>query len=372
MVKRIPTPRGDESTLIIDVSPWRRVPLVFINLFLFSLSCMVAFICATSIFERRDEISFAKRSLLISFVVNMEVSVLFVSGLVLVISFMGFVGALRENIRFLRWYIKGICLLTVVTVVFIFGALLIPFLSKGSAQNLFSIDLIVSYRDNPDYARLVDYAQASFSCCGITTERYHDWGHNIYFNCSPSNPSTERCSVPASCCRPLEGENPDLETRLKRRFCGSGVLAMTEQEAWQKIYTRSCVDACVSFMRANSLITVGVGFVAFSVLNVLSGMANTVHDEVVSLTRLYDKYYRRMAQGARKSLAQREALDQLRAARDHLIKRHAKPGRKYSMSRKTSKASWRPPPDYDRMLGRRESQYFGASPRPEHKPEVDL
>ncbi|XP_054926541.2 tetraspanin-33-like [Dermacentor andersoni] len=235
MVKRIPTPKGDQSTLIVDVSPWRRVPLVFINLLLFAFSCMVSFICLASVYERRDKISFLNRSLLISFLVNMEVSGLLVSSLLLVISFMGFMGALRENICFLRWYVKGLCLLMIITIIFIVGALVLPFLSKNSAQSLFSIDLIVSYRDNPDFARLVDFAQASFSCCGITTERYHDWGHNIYFNCSPSNPSTERCSVPASCCRPLEGENPSLETRLKRRFCGSGVLSMTEQQAWQKV-----------------------------------------------------------------------------------------------------------------------------------------
>lgn len=372
MVKRIPTPKGDDSTLIIDVSPWRRVPLVFINLLLFTFSCVVSFICLASIYERSDEISFVNRSLLISFVVNMEVSVLFISGLVLVISFTGFMGALRENICFLRWYVRGLCLLLIITVIFIAGALILPFLSKNSAQSLFSIDLIISYRDNPDFARLVDFAQASFSCCGITTERYHDWGHNIYFNCSPSNPSTERCSVPASCCRPLEGESPSLETRLKRRFCGSGVLSMTEQQAWQKIHTRSCVDACVSFMRANALITIGIGFVAYAVLSVLSSMANTVHDEVVSLTRLYDKYYRRRAQGARKSLAQREALQQLRAARDHLVKKHSKPGRNYSVSRMTSKASWRPPPAYDHMLARRESQYYGAPARPGPAAEAAL
>ncbi|KAL3220531.1 hypothetical protein MRX96_029808 [Rhipicephalus microplus] len=117
-------------------------------------------------------------------------------------------------------------------------------------------------------------------------------------------------------------------------------------------------------MRANSLITIGVGFVAFSVLSVLRGMANTVHDEVVSLTRLYDKYYRRVAHGARKSLAQREALAQVRAARDHLVKRHAQHGRKYSVSRMMRRASWRPSPAYDHMFGRRDSQYYGALPRP--------
>ncbi|XP_065290297.1 tetraspanin-33-like [Dermacentor albipictus] len=159
MVKRIPTPKGDESTLIIDVSPWRRVPLVFINLLLFASSCVVSFICLASVYERRDAISFLNRSLLISFLVNMEVSGLLISGLLLVISFTGFMGALRENICFLRWYVKDLCLLMIITIIFIAGAMILPFLSKNSAQSLFSIDLIVSYRDNPDFARLVDFAQ---------------------------------------------------------------------------------------------------------------------------------------------------------------------------------------------------------------------
>lgn len=37
-----------------------------------------------------------------------------------------------------------------------------------------------------------------FSCCGGIS--YKDWSQNMYFNCTPLNPSRERCSVPYSCC----------------------------------------------------------------------------------------------------------------------------------------------------------------------------
>ncbi|XP_037574347.2 tetraspanin-33-like [Dermacentor silvarum] len=234
---KIPTPKGDESTLIIDVNPLHRVPLVFFNMLIFALTFMVAFVCVVSMVERSDEISFRNRSLLVSFMVNLEVTAFIISSILVVVSFLGFVGALRENVCFLRWYLRGITLLDYACFILGLASLALPYVSTSSAKSLFSIDMIVSYRDNPDYARLVDTAQASFQCCGVTTEHFRDWDHNIYFNCSKSNPSTERCSVPASCCRPPEGENPDLETRLRRRFCGSGVLAGTEQEAWQKVTT---------------------------------------------------------------------------------------------------------------------------------------
>lgn len=37
-----------------------------------------------------------------------------------------------------------------------------------------------------------------FSCCGGVS--YKDWSQNMYFNCTATNPSRERCSVPFSCC----------------------------------------------------------------------------------------------------------------------------------------------------------------------------
>lgn len=42
-----------------------------------------------------------------------------------------------------------------------------------------------------------------FQCCGLADgdTGYKDWQENVYFNCSDSNPSVEKCSVPASCCK---------------------------------------------------------------------------------------------------------------------------------------------------------------------------
>lgn len=45
-----------------------------------------------------------------------------------------------------------------------------------------------------------------FKCCGWNN--YTDWSWNLYFNCTPGNPSSERCGVPYSCCTPVPGEVP--------------------------------------------------------------------------------------------------------------------------------------------------------------------
>lgn len=37
-------------------------------------------------------------------------------------------------------------------------------------------------------------------------ENYKDWSHNIYFQCSDTNPSLEACGVPFSCCIHLQNQ----------------------------------------------------------------------------------------------------------------------------------------------------------------------
>lgn len=57
-----------------------------------------------------------------------------------------------------------------------------------------------------------------FKCCGWNN--YTDWSWNLYFNCTHTNPSSERCSVPYSCCTPVPGEVCsfcfDMKTHMQR------------------------------------------------------------------------------------------------------------------------------------------------------------
>lgn len=290
-VTSIPFPKEGESTAIIDVNPMYRMPLIFVNLFVFIISCVISVICILALADRADTISFSHKSVLVNLMVNLEVPILLFFGTLLLISFVGFMGSLRENLTMLSWYgciLTGLGYITLALLFFFAG---IPFVSRNSARGLFEIDLITSYRDNPDYARLIDYAQASFQCCGVTDERYRSWGQNIYFKCSTANPSKERCSVPASCCKPPDVKNPDFETKLQGRYCGRGVLRMTEQQAFQRIYTRSCVDATVAYITSNvfmiAVVLVGV-LIMFGVLRCLT---QKVSNEVTELTKMYDKYY---------------------------------------------------------------------------------
>ncbi|KAL1472084.1 hypothetical protein MTO96_023176, partial [Rhipicephalus appendiculatus] len=106
-------PDQESSPPFVDVSPLHRIPLVFINLLVFAVSCMLAFACISSIVDRFSEISLVRRSFLVSFVVNRDITVLFFSLLMMVITFAGFVGALRENVGFMQCYIRGTCFLII-------------------------------------------------------------------------------------------------------------------------------------------------------------------------------------------------------------------------------------------------------------------
>ena len=39
---------------------------------------------------------------------------------------------------------------------------------------------------------------SQWECCGAFEA--DDWNLNIYFNCTDTNPSREKCGVPFSCC----------------------------------------------------------------------------------------------------------------------------------------------------------------------------
>lgn len=287
----IPFPKEGESTVIIDVNPLYRIPLTFVNLLVFIISCVVCVVCILALADRAETISFSNRSVLVNMMVNLEIPIILFFGVLLIISFIGFMGALRENLCMLSWYSCILNGLGCLTVALLFGFAGVTLVSRNSVRSLFTIDLITSYRDNPDFARLIDYAQTMFQCCGVTDERYRSWRHNIYFACSNSNPSKERCSVPASCCKPPDAQEPDLETRLQQRFCGRGVLRMTEQDASKRIHTIDCVNATVSHISSNVFLIAVTLVMVLVVFGTLRCLTQKTSAEIVELTKMYDKYY---------------------------------------------------------------------------------
>ena len=103
-----------------------------------------------------------------------------VGSLTFVITFTGFVGALRENTCLLAVYaifLAAILLLEIATGIlgFIFKDWI-----KGEATSGFQ-SFIVSYREDPDQQNLIDWIQERWlQCCGIEGPR--DWDKNVYFS----------------------------------------------------------------------------------------------------------------------------------------------------------------------------------------------
>uniref|UniRef100_A0A673GBZ7 Tetraspanin-33 n=1 Tax=Sinocyclocheilus rhinocerous TaxID=307959 RepID=A0A673GBZ7_9TELE len=105
---------------------------------------------------------------------------------------------------------------------------------------------IVHYRDDLDLQNLMDYIQKEFKCCGWNN--YTDWSWNLYFNCTPSNPSTERCAVPFSCCTPLPGET------VINTMCGFGIQTQNHLDATKSIYLVGCADRAVIWIESHLLL----------------------------------------------------------------------------------------------------------------------
>ncbi|KAL1478679.1 hypothetical protein MTO96_034908 [Rhipicephalus appendiculatus] len=171
--------------------------------------------------------------------------------LVFIIAGLGCVGALRENKNFLCFYgfsLSGIAVAVVLVAVlaFVWSTSSPP--NRSGVENILRRAVVI-YRDDPDMEHLINTLQSSLSCCGISSRGYLDWQHNAYFNCSPWNPSRERCGVPYSCCRE--------QRRLPNVMCGYGVTDTTKRtlpSVEPVIYTQGCLQALIALARENSVL----------------------------------------------------------------------------------------------------------------------
>lgn len=141
---------------------------------------------------------------------------LIVGAVVFWIGFFGWVGALRENVRFLQVFATSLVVLFLLEA----AAGIIAFVMKDKVRKVVENEMfkaIRTYRDDSDLRDAVNVAQRTFSCCGV--RNFTDWQENAYFKCC--NEGIESCGVPYSCC------NLDLQVNL---FCGVKIMDYEETE----------------------------------------------------------------------------------------------------------------------------------------------
>ncbi|KAL4613023.1 tetraspanin-14-like [Arapaima gigas] len=187
--------------------------------------------------------------------------VLVVGAVTFILGFAGCVGALRENICLLKFFsgLIGIIFfleLTAAVMAFVFQDPLKDWISEFFLKN------IKAYRDDADLQNLIDSLQKLNHCCGAKDPE--DWNLNLYFNCTSTNPSIERCGVPFSCCIIDPAEKNVINTQ-----CGYGVRAKTYREKMDNvIYTRGCITAMEQWLPRNIYIVAGV-FIGISLLQMV-------------------------------------------------------------------------------------------------------
>lgn len=192
-------------------------------------------------FQERNKYYYQEITTIYEFFLDLSIILMVVGSLMFLITFCGFVGALRENTCLLRVFY--ICL-TVIFLLEVIGiALVVVFKEKARdwATDVFKNIYIENYQD--DEEMVGDFFQEKFDCCGV--DGYQNWNDNVYFNCSDDNPSYMKCTVPYSCCK-VEDE---YQSGLTNIFCGKD--ALKENAELSNIYTIGCLDAVMKWVEDN-------------------------------------------------------------------------------------------------------------------------
>ncbi|XP_061822832.1 tetraspanin-14 [Nerophis lumbriciformis] len=184
--------------------------------------------------------------------------VLVVGAVTFILGFAGCVGALRENICLLKFFSGVIGFIFVLELVAAVLAVLFQSQLREWLNDFFLAN-VRAYRDDIDLQNLIDSLQRMNHCCGA--QEPNDWNLNVYFSCNKSNPSTERCGVPFSCCIADPAES------VVNTQCGYGVRRL--ESTWaEHIYVKGCMAALEDWLPGN-LYTVASVFVVISLLQMV-------------------------------------------------------------------------------------------------------
>ncbi|XP_040071408.1 tetraspanin-33-like [Ixodes scapularis] len=305
----VPKDYPDElsDTEIHNVKRFYLWPLSAFNFFLLLFSGLLFGAALYSMFDETSSPVTPPSTWLVLFIQNLDVLLLFATGFLFVAASIGLIGTVRENIALLDVYRNILIVTVVLTTAFVTFLVLLPSLGKAYVLANITPSVIAHYRDTPDMMKLVNYVQSVLHCCGVTQESYRDWNENPYFNCSVHNPSTERCSVPSSCCR------QDTELIISA-MCGKNVMNLVEHDAWQVIYTRGCAGALFQYLEGQIISAVLIGMLFILFIFYLIALTMSVRSEVRALSKVYTKYYKTVFYGQVRMTRRYQRLRKLKGA----------------------------------------------------------
>ncbi|XP_005533133.1 PREDICTED: tetraspanin-33 [Pseudopodoces humilis] len=279
MARRTAAPAGPLMDDFSFVSPVVKYVLFFFNLLFWMISMVMV---AVGVYARLLKHAEAAMACL---AVDPAVLLIMVGVLTFLITFCGCVGSLRENICLLQMF--SVCLTIIFLLQLAAGVLGFVFSDKARGKVSEIINgAIVHYRDDLDLQNLIDFGQKEFSCCGGVS--YKDWSQNVYFNCTATNPSRERCSVPFSCCL------HDTEQAVINTMCGHGMQARGYLEASAFIHTNGCIDKLVNWTHSNLFllggITLGLALPQLVGIVLAQLLINQIRDQIK--LQLYNQQHR--------------------------------------------------------------------------------
>lgn len=181
--------------------------------------------------------------------------VLGVGVLVVFISLIGCLGALRESIWTLHLFcacVMIIFLLEMVTAVFA-----VTLMTNIRVHLTHTIGkAIKQYGTKPSKNAILDDLQQKYACCGSNSAT--DWGMNPFFNCSTYG--RLRCSVPVSCCH----HPVSTHCGLHGRQIIYGIHAQSSP-----IFQKGCVTVLLNIFKVNTII-IGLSMMVIGILEIVS------------------------------------------------------------------------------------------------------
>ncbi|KAK8760049.1 hypothetical protein V5799_028689 [Amblyomma americanum] len=232
-----------EATVMLDVNPYVRFPLLVMNLIIWLIGLTLLLVGAYAYVDTwaQSEIPMNNPSynVLSMFVIKMEITVMLFGMITMSLSFCGCVGALRENTCLLNVYSSFITALLLINLVVGLVVFFLPSQIKKMLSETFSMELIVHYRDSPDFQRLMDSMQ------------------------------------------------------VVSLSCGRNVLNMTDYDAWFQVYTGNCLDSAHRYVRENVTIITGLCLVFVILLAFVQMVTQALIDEILIIRRIYEKFYER-------------------------------------------------------------------------------